>query len=162
EPSLRRVVVDLAPRVGFEPHVAVLPITVAALMTTNWVARHLPDLPAKLDRVVLPGFCRGDIEDVSRATGAHTVRGPIDLRDLRGTGTERERHERRTRAALAPALPRGGSGRDPGYAERPRLARTHRRCAALNRDEAPARPDTRTDRLRVRRVARALHRNATQ
>ena len=35
EPSLRRLLADLAPRAGFEPAVAVLPISVAALLTTN-------------------------------------------------------------------------------------------------------------------------------
>ncbi len=82
EPSLRRVVDELAPKAGFDPHVAVLPITVAALMTTDWVARHLPGLPPNIDQVLLPGFCRGEIEDVSRAVGAPAARGPIDLRDL--------------------------------------------------------------------------------
>ena len=82
EPALRRVVDELAPTAGFEPHVVVLPITVAALMTTNWVSRHLPPLPPNLDRVVLPGFCRGEVEEVSTAAGAPAVRGPIDLRDL--------------------------------------------------------------------------------
>jgi dihydropteroate synthase-like protein len=82
EPALRRVVTDLGLKAGFEPHVAVLPITVAALMTTDWVARHLPPLPADLDRAVLPGFCRGDVDAVARAVGAPAERGPIDLRDL--------------------------------------------------------------------------------
>ncbi|MCI0705580.1 MAG: DUF6513 domain-containing protein [Planctomycetia bacterium] len=82
EPSLRRELAELAPKVGFEAHVAVLPITVAALMTTNWVARHLPALPEQLERVILPGFCRGELEEVSNAAGAPTVRGPLDLRDL--------------------------------------------------------------------------------
>lgn len=82
EPSLRRVVDDLAPKAGFEGHVAVLPITVAALMTTNWVARHLPALPPDIDRVILPGFCRGEVDEVSHAVGAPAERGPIDLRDL--------------------------------------------------------------------------------
>lgn len=81
EPALRRVLDELAPRAGFEPHVAVLPITVAALMTANWVARHL-SAPPDLDRVVLPGFCRGDVDEVSRAAGAPAVLGPKDLRDL--------------------------------------------------------------------------------
>jgi len=81
EPALRRVLDELAPRAGFEPHVAVLPITVAALMTANWVARHL-SAPPDLDRVVLPGFCRGDVEEVSQAAGAPAVLGPKDLRDL--------------------------------------------------------------------------------
>lgn len=82
EPSLRRVIDDLAPKAGFEAHVAVLPITVAALMTTNWVARHLPVLPPDIGRVILPGFCRGELEEVARAVGAPAERGPIDLRDL--------------------------------------------------------------------------------
>jgi dihydropteroate synthase-like protein len=81
EPALRRVLDELAPRAGFEPEVAVLPITVAALMTANWVARHL-SAPAEVERVVLPGFCRGDVEEVSRAAGAPAVLGPKDLRDL--------------------------------------------------------------------------------
>lgn len=81
EPALRRVLDELAPAAGFEPEVAVLPITVAALMTANWVARHL-SAPPDLDRVVLPGFCRGDVEEVSRAAGAPAVLGPKDLRDL--------------------------------------------------------------------------------
>lgn len=82
EPALRRVVDELAPAAGFEAHVAVLPITVAALMTTNWVSRHLPPLPPDLTQVVLPGFCRGEVDEVSRAAGAPTVRGPLELRDL--------------------------------------------------------------------------------
>ncbi|MBP3960442.1 dihydropteroate synthase [Gemmata sp. G18] len=82
EPALRRVVDELAPNAAFEPYVAALPITVAALMTTNWVSRHLPPLPPDLNRVILPGFCRGEVEEVSRAVGAPAERGPTDLRDL--------------------------------------------------------------------------------
>lgn len=82
EPALRRVLEELAPKAGFEAHVAVLPITVAALMTTPWIVRHLPPLPKPFDRVVLPGFCRGEIDDVAQAIGAPVVRGPTDLRDL--------------------------------------------------------------------------------
>jgi dihydropteroate synthase-like protein len=81
EPALRRVLGDLAPAAGFEPEVAVLPITVAALMTTNWVARHLAPPPG-VDRVVLPGFCRGDVEEVAAVVGAPADRGPKDVRDL--------------------------------------------------------------------------------
>jgi dihydropteroate synthase-like protein len=80
EPALRRQLAELSPKAGFEPEVAVLPITVAALMTTEWVARHLP--PTAVDRVVLPGLCRGDVAQVSAASGARVDRGPKDLRDL--------------------------------------------------------------------------------
>ncbi|MCX7431464.1 MAG: DUF6513 domain-containing protein, partial [Planctomycetia bacterium] len=41
EHSLRQVLAQLAPRVGFEATVQVLHITVAALMTAEWIARRL-------------------------------------------------------------------------------------------------------------------------
>jgi dihydropteroate synthase-like protein len=81
EPALRRVLADLAPRAGFEYEVAVLNITVAALMTTNWVARHLPP-GLSADGLFLPGFCRGEVDEVSKAAGVPAVLGPRDLRDL--------------------------------------------------------------------------------
>jgi dihydropteroate synthase-like protein len=81
EPALRRVLADLAPSVGFDAEVAVLPITVAALMTSNWVARHLPgNITAQ--GIFLPGLCRGEAEEVSKAAGVPAVMGPKDLRDL--------------------------------------------------------------------------------
>lgn len=82
EPALRRVLDELAPRAGFVPEVAVLPISVAALMPPKWVARHLEVAPG-IDRVVLPGHCRGDLAPVrEKAGGVLIERGPEDLRDL--------------------------------------------------------------------------------
>ena len=81
EPSLRRVLGELAPRVGFDPEVAVLNISVAALMTANWVARHLP-IPIGIERIILPGFCRGEVAEVAQAAGVPVDLGPKDLRDL--------------------------------------------------------------------------------
>jgi dihydropteroate synthase-like protein len=81
EPALRRVLADLAPVAGIEADVAVLPITVAALMTTNWVARHL-SVPEGVGKVVLPGMCRGDVAEVADAAKVPTELGPKDLRDL--------------------------------------------------------------------------------
>ena len=49
EPALRRVLAELAPAAGLRAEVAVLPITVAALLTTPWVARHLT-VPAGVGR----------------------------------------------------------------------------------------------------------------
>jgi dihydropteroate synthase-like protein len=80
EPSLRRVLEELAPRAGFEFSVAVLPITVIALATTPWIARHLT-LPAGIDRVILPGLCQGDL-GVFLPLAIAFERGPSDLRDL--------------------------------------------------------------------------------
>src|SRR4051812_47939362 len=81
EPSLRRTLDELAPRAGFDFSVAVLPITVVALATTPWVARHLR-APAGADRVILPGLCQGDLDVVRATTGIPAERGPADLRDL--------------------------------------------------------------------------------
>jgi dihydropteroate synthase-like protein len=80
EPSLRRLLDDLAPRAGFEYSVAVLPITVISLAPTPWIARHLT-VPRGVDRVILPGLCPGDLEAL-RTLAAAVERGPADLRDL--------------------------------------------------------------------------------
>src|SRR5438270_9355843 len=80
EPALRRVVTELGPVAGFDAEVAVLPISVAALLTTEWVARHWTP-PADVQRVLLPGFCRGELSDVAKITAATVERGPKDLRD---------------------------------------------------------------------------------
>ena len=81
EPALRRTLAELAPRVRVRAEVAVLPISVAALMTPRWVARHLV-VPAGVGRVVLPGFCRGDLAALSAQLGVPAEAGPEDLRDL--------------------------------------------------------------------------------
>jgi dihydropteroate synthase-like protein len=82
EPALRRTLAELAPRAGFEYSVAVLPITVVALATTPWIARHL-SVPAGIERVLLPGLCQGDLAAVAAAhPGPAVERGPADLRDL--------------------------------------------------------------------------------
>jgi dihydropteroate synthase-like protein len=81
EPSLRRTLAELAPRAGFEYTVAVLPISVVALATMPWIARHL-SIPAQIDRLVLPGLCLGELGVLSTASGIVAERGPKDLRDL--------------------------------------------------------------------------------
>jgi dihydropteroate synthase-like protein len=81
EPSLRRSLEDLAPRAGFDFSVQVLPITVVALATTPWIARHLQATEG-VDRVILPGLCSGDLEPVRTAVRTEVERGPADLRDL--------------------------------------------------------------------------------
>ena len=82
EPSLRRVLADMPP--SFSCDVSVLGITVAALMTTSWIARHLDrgQVPGGTDVVVIPGLCEGDLAVVTEATGVRVERGPKDLRDI--------------------------------------------------------------------------------
>jgi dihydropteroate synthase len=80
--ALRRLLDDLAPKTGITADVAVLPISVAALMTPRWVARHL-DVTEGVARVVLPGYCQGDLAPIiEKAAGVPVERGPADLREL--------------------------------------------------------------------------------
>ena len=73
EPALRRILADMAP--PFDYDVAVLRITVAALMTTAWIARHLEerDVPPGTDLILIPGLCEGepraDRREARRARG---------------------------------------------------------------------------------------------
>lgn len=80
EPSLRRVLAEMAPPFAYD--VAVLKITVAALMTTPWIARFLA-VPEGTELVLLPGLCEGDPAVVSAAHGGVRVeKGPKDLREI--------------------------------------------------------------------------------
>jgi dihydropteroate synthase-like protein len=82
EPALRRTLAELGPRAGFEPAVTVLPITVVALATTAWIARHAAR-PEGFDRIILPGLCQGELVALTDTWGSVPVeRGPVDLRDL--------------------------------------------------------------------------------
>jgi len=81
EHSLRQVLERLAPRVGFDYTVQVMNITVAALMTTPWIARKLA-VPEGTTRVILPGSCSGPLEAFRDVTHIPVTRGPEDLRRL--------------------------------------------------------------------------------
>ena len=73
---------ELAPRAGFSAEVAVLPITVAALMTPKWVARHLevpPGSTGSSSPVIAGATWRRSTE---KAAGVPVEIGPEDLRDL--------------------------------------------------------------------------------
>jgi dihydropteroate synthase len=79
--SLREMLSKLGPAVGFSYSVDVLNITVAALLTTEWVAPRI-NVPAGTTRVLLPGYCRGELSVVEQAAGVPVERGPHDLRRL--------------------------------------------------------------------------------
>ncbi len=67
--------------IDFEVHV--LPITVAALMHTTWVERKLDWQPEwRFDRVLLPGYCQGELAALSARYGVPFERGPKDILDL--------------------------------------------------------------------------------
>ena len=81
EASLRELLATLAPKAGFEYDVAVLGISVAALMSVDFVARKL-DAPQAADRVLLPGWCGGELDSLTQKFGTRFERGPKDLFDL--------------------------------------------------------------------------------
>jgi len=65
----------------FEYEVAVLGISVAALLTTEWVCRFLEVGPG-CDLILLPGHAQGDPGLVEKRFGVKAERGPKDLRDI--------------------------------------------------------------------------------
>ena len=79
EPALRRVLAEMAPPFAYD--VTVLGITVAALMTTAWIARHLI-VPAGTDLVLIPGLCEGDPDTIASQIGIAVEKGPKDLREI--------------------------------------------------------------------------------
>src|SRR6476620_11022809 len=81
EYSLRDILTELAPRAGFDYSIDVLGITVAALMTTDWIALKL-HVPTQATRVLLPGYCQGELHIVEQVARVPVERGPRDLRRL--------------------------------------------------------------------------------
>jgi len=79
--ALEAVVPTLAQQVGFEYSIDVLPITVAALMSPAWIAKHI-QVPATADRILIPGYCEGDLEPLTSQVNLPIDVGPRDLRQL--------------------------------------------------------------------------------
>src|SRR3954454_19255853 len=78
---LRTTIEPLARGVGFQYSIDVLPITVAALMTPAWIARRIKP-PPSASQIILPGYCSGELNEISEVTGLPVERGPRDLREL--------------------------------------------------------------------------------
>jgi dihydropteroate synthase-like protein len=76
---LRRVLDEMQP--PFEARVAVMKITVAALMTTPWIARFL-EVPPDTDLVLIPGLSEGDVGVIAERFGVRVEKGPKDLREI--------------------------------------------------------------------------------
>ena len=79
EPALRRVLAEMAPPFAYD--VTPLRITVAALMTTEWIARSLV-APEGTDLVLIPGLCEGDPRGLAERLGVRAEKGPKDLREI--------------------------------------------------------------------------------
>ncbi|MEZ0247328.1 MAG: DUF6513 domain-containing protein [Methylophilaceae bacterium] len=80
EKSLHKVLAEMQPA-PFDYQVAQLGISVAALMTPEFIARRLADARGA-DRIVVPGLCRGDLDPLVEKYGVPVQRGPEDLKDL--------------------------------------------------------------------------------
>ncbi len=80
EPAMRKMLGEND--LPFTWEVAVLRITVAALMTTEWIAKQLASVPEGTDLVLIPGLCEGEIEVLRTALGVRVDRGPKDLREI--------------------------------------------------------------------------------
>jgi dihydropteroate synthase len=65
----------------FDHEVAVLGISVAALMTTDWVGRFLKVVDGT-DLVLLPGHTQGDLSALEKRWGVRAEKGPKDLRQI--------------------------------------------------------------------------------
>ncbi|MGE0483073.1 MAG: DUF6513 domain-containing protein [Gammaproteobacteria bacterium] len=82
EKSLARVLGDLE-EPGFTWEIRVPGVAVAALLTADMLKRRLGAVDG-FDRIVLPGRCRGDLDDLTRHFGRPFERGPEELKDLPG------------------------------------------------------------------------------
>ena len=81
EHSLHMQLGELAAQFDFGYTVDVLPISVAALMTPPWIAKRI-QVPSAASRVVIPGYCKGDLSSIEDIVGRPVERGPRDLRQL--------------------------------------------------------------------------------
>jgi dihydropteroate synthase-like protein len=77
--ALRPTIEKMEP--DFEYEVAVLNISVAALMDTRWIARNLADAHG-CEQVMIPGYCPGDLSIIEDRIGVSVIRGPKDLKNL--------------------------------------------------------------------------------
>lgn len=79
--ALEQLLPKLAEQVGFAYSLEVLPITVAALMTPDWVAKQV-HVPAEATMVLIPGYCEGELTVLESAVNLPVKTGPRDLRQL--------------------------------------------------------------------------------
>jgi dihydropteroate synthase-like protein len=80
EPSLRRTLSEQ--ELPFAWDVAVMRITVAALMTTDWIAKQEIAPATGTDLVMIPGLCEGDAATLTERLGVPVEKGPKDLREI--------------------------------------------------------------------------------
>jgi dihydropteroate synthase len=91
QPNLERVLAGIeSPPFTWE--VRELGLQVAALMTADMIGRRLSvpvvgasgasTAPRRVDRIIVPGRCRGDVQALARHFGIPVERGPDEVKDL--------------------------------------------------------------------------------
>lgn len=90
QPGLERVLAGIAPP-AFTWEVREIGLQVAALMTADMIRRRVEapltsldaeGRPRRVDRILVPGRCRGDVDALSAHYGVPVQRGPEELKDL--------------------------------------------------------------------------------
>lgn len=80
EARLHRVLESMQP-IDFSYEVRNIGLSVAALMTAGMIQRRMTSVDG-MSRVIVPGLCRGDLQEAAAALGVPVIRGPDDLKDL--------------------------------------------------------------------------------
>ncbi len=78
--SLEKVLDGIAPP-AFEWEVRDVGLQVAGLMTVDMIRRRVQK-PERVDRILVPGRCRGDLDALGIEFGIPVERGPDDLKDI--------------------------------------------------------------------------------
>jgi dihydropteroate synthase-like protein len=65
----------------FDYDISVMKITVAALMTTTWIAPRL-EVPEAVTKIMLPGLCEGETDVLAERFGVPVEKGPADLKQI--------------------------------------------------------------------------------
>ncbi|TWU37611.1 Pterin binding enzyme [Novipirellula aureliae] len=81
EGLLRETVSILAKKHCFDFSIGVMPITVAALMTPKWLARHL-NPPPQTTHIIVPGYLTSGTPELDQSVKIPVIYGPKDCREL--------------------------------------------------------------------------------
>ncbi len=81
EHAVREIAASLAKEYSFAYSIGVMPITVAALMTSKWLLRHL-DIPTQTTHVIVPGYLESGYNELQNGVKTPVICGPKDCRDL--------------------------------------------------------------------------------
>ena len=81
--SLEKVLSDMGEKNEFSYEVMDIGVNVAALATIDIIKKKIkPNISHNATKIVIPGRCRGNIEDLSEYFGKKCIRGPEELKDI--------------------------------------------------------------------------------